>query len=257
MTDYVSEEELLERDDVRVTRADFLQNGFASYEREAAALTAAANAVKTVHVVANEAAMLALVSAKVGNEAKRTDTKTVYTLTALPATTLGNWLLTGRYELNIGIDNVEGLTDALAGKLATDGTAEDSNKLGGKTLTEVTNERNEAITAATENLLGEDDLVNDLTTGGTDKALTAQQGIVLKNLADGIAEDLGELVDEVDGKQDAITPATGWGTPSGTVDRTTFNTVDFAEAGSGTVEDLAKKLGALITDLKAKGLLAD
>lgn len=37
------------------------------------------------------------------------------------------------------------------------------------------------------------DLVNDLVTGGTDKALTAEQGKVLKGLVDKVAQDLAEL----------------------------------------------------------------
>lgn len=43
--------------------------------------------------------------------------------------------------------------------------------------------------------------------------------------------------------------ATGWATPTGTLDRTAFNT------GTVTLGPLAQRVGALITDLESKGVI--
>ena len=120
MTEYVYLDEILEREDPRVTNEDFDNNARASFEREDQALTAAADAVKKVWPAANQAAMLALNLAKVGHEAKRTDSKTVYTLKSLPASELANWELTGRYEVSVAIENITGLQGELDSKPTLD-----------------------------------------------------------------------------------------------------------------------------------------
>lgn len=99
----------IEGENRQANKQDWDHNFLESYNREEEALAAASNAVSQVAIVADQAAMLAL-AAKVGWVAKRTDNKGVYKLSALPATTLGNWVYLGQYDIT-GIINP--ITDAV------------------------------------------------------------------------------------------------------------------------------------------------
>ncbi len=277
--EYILSEEILERETPKATLEDWDNNFALSRDREAAAITAAANAVKTVwENVVSEEAMLLLNLAKVGHEAKRTDTKTIYTLKALPATNIANWVLTGRYEINVSMESITGLTDALNDKLDADATAVDSDKLGGKTLSTIETERANAITAAINNILDGApvafdtlkeiadyinadtsgaaamtdainarvtiaSIIDDLVTNVTNQPLSAAQGVALKNLIDGL----------VSSKQDNINAMGSWG-GGDTPIHEYISASDYGEGGSKTVQDLAKIVTAIINDLKTQGL---
>lgn len=172
------------------------------------AMTAAANATSRIIICATEAAMLAS-GAKVGYEAKRTDNKSMYKLAALPATTLENWIFTGKYEVPSEggavdvIDNLESneTTKALSAKQGNrlkqilDSVIEDVNVNGG------------FLDYLNLNKLNTSDVVDTLDSDETNKALSAKQGLVLKGLIKtGIIQnviynegfDLNEVVDSGD-----------------------------------------------------------
>jgi hypothetical protein len=73
--------------------------------QHATAISAANSARSIVHVVANEAAMLAIVNPNIGHEAKRLDNTSIYKLSALPATDLLNWVFMGKYNGGVTIDD--------------------------------------------------------------------------------------------------------------------------------------------------------
>ncbi len=72
------------------------------------------------------------------------------------------------------------------------------------------------------------------------------------------ASGLSSLTTTVSGKQNSITPNTGWNGNTGTTTKAGLNPADFAEVGgTKTTEDLAAYVNGIITALKAQNLFLD
>ena len=181
----------------------------------------------TTHMglVANEASMLTLANVFQGNTVKRTDTNTDWRCDALPSSTLSNWRNlgtgsgTGTTNLtltqtasevtvvsdtgtdatiptatssNAGVMSAAQVT-ALAGKQSaiSSGTSKllSAPATNGADPVQITLGTNLSLSGTTLNATGgSTTVVNDLTTGGTTSALSAEQGKTLKTLVDSKAE---------------------------------------------------------------------
>lgn len=101
--------------------------------------------------IASQAAMLALSSATVGDFAVRTDNNTLYVLTALPASTLGNWILVTNPS---SVSSVAGKTGAVSlvkadvGLGSVDNTADTAKPISTATQTAL-NAKENSLTAGT------------------------------------------------------------------------------------------------------------
>lgn len=226
------------------TETEWVNNFTEVEERLTAAQETADNAVVVTHTAASQSAMLALSTAKKGHECRRTDEQKLYRLNGTDPSVLGNWTFIAIYSLagelinNLSsTDTNKALTAAQGkvledGKLAADATAADSDKLDGKTFTEIEALWGVDIAAAIAALinsspstldtlneiaaaLGNDpnlsatlttligtkvaiiDIVDNLTSTDVDKPLSAASGKALKDLIDALTTTVG-------GKQAAI-----------------------------------------------------